>query len=89
MSFSNTLNLHLTYTQKSRFMNKEVRESSRFFVVPPRAFRLSVWRGFTDFLIHKYLHLSTLRIISSETTKIQHKFKIIRAASLVVVEKVR
>ena len=40
-------------------MNKEVREISRSFVAPRRVFPLSVWRGFTHILIHKYLHLST------------------------------
>ena len=46
-------------------MGKEVREISRFFVVPTRAFPLSVWRGFTDFLTQKCLHLSsnTTRIV--------------------------
>ena len=47
------------FTRKCRFMDKEVREISRFFVAPQRAFPLSVWRGFTDFLIQKYLHLGT------------------------------
>ena len=46
-------------TQKCRFMGKEVREISCFLVVPQRAFPLSVWRGFTDFLTQKYLHHST------------------------------
>ena len=45
--------------QKCRFMGKEVREISCFLVVPQRAFPLSVWRGFTDFLTQKYLHHST------------------------------
>ena len=44
-----------------RFLSQEVREKSRFFVAPPRAFPLSVWHGLTDFLIHKYLHLSIPR----------------------------
>ena len=34
----------LMYTMKCRFMNKGVREISRFFVAPPRVFPLSVWR---------------------------------------------
>ena len=31
-------------TQKCRFMDKEVREISPFFVAPPRGFPLSIWR---------------------------------------------
>ena len=46
-------------TKVDVFLGKEVREISRFFVATPRAFPLSVWHGFTDFLTHKYLHLST------------------------------
>ena len=46
------------YTQKCRFMDKEMREISRFFVAQRRAFPLSVWRGFTHIPIHKYLYLS-------------------------------
>ena len=45
-------------TQKCIFMGREVREISRFFVAPPRAFPVSIWRGFTDFLNQKYIHLS-------------------------------
>ena len=47
-------------TQKCRFMDKEVREILRFFVAPRRTIPLSVWRGFSHILIHKYLHLSRL-----------------------------
>ena len=46
-------------TQKGRFMDKEVGEILRFFVVPRHAFPLSVWHGFMHILIHKYLNLST------------------------------
>ena len=46
------------HTQKCRFMGKEVREISRFFVAPPRMFAPAVWASFTHFLTHKYLHLS-------------------------------
>ena len=37
------INFH-HYTQKCRFMGKEVREISRFYVAPPRELVLSVWR---------------------------------------------
>ena len=40
-------------------MDRDVHEISRFFVSPPRPFPLSVCRGFTEFLIHKYLHFSS------------------------------
>ena len=47
-------------TEKCRFMGKEVREISHFFVEPPREFPLSVC-ALTHLLIaHKYSHLSTV-----------------------------
>ena len=54
----------LLCTQKCRFMEKEVRDILCFFVAPRRAFPLSVWRGFTHILIHKYRSLSTYCIMS-------------------------
>ena len=35
---------HNTYTEKCRFMDKRVREISRFFVAPRREFAPAVWR---------------------------------------------
>ena len=47
------------YTEKCRFMGKEVREISRFFVAPPRVFTPAVC-ALTHLLItQKYPHLST------------------------------
>ena len=53
--------LKYAYTEKFRFMDKRLREISRFFVAPPRVFPLSVRarsRASTDLFIHKFLHLS-------------------------------
>ena len=52
-----TLNyfVDLSYTQKCRFMGKEVREISHFFVAPPREFPLSIWRvSRTSFVVLIY-----------------------------------
>ena len=57
--------VHNSYAEKFRFMDKRVREISRFFVAPPHVFPLSVCartRESTHRFIHKYLQLSTYNI---------------------------
>ena len=51
----------LNCTEQCRFLDKRLREISRFLVAPPRVFPLSVRarvRESTPHFIHKYLHLS-------------------------------
>ena len=55
---------HNTYTEKCRFMDKRLREISRFFVAPPRVFPLSICaraHESTQIFIQKYLRLSILQ----------------------------
>ena len=62
-------------TEKCRFMDKRLREISRFFVAPPHVFPLSVrarFRASTHLFIHKYLHLSTAWHICQVTIFVKH-----------------
>ena len=53
-------------TEKCRFLDKRVREITRFFVAPQRMFFLSVHaRASTHRFIHKYLQLSTMSVIGN------------------------
>ena len=62
MSF--TQKLCSFYTEKCRFMDKRVREISRSFVAPPRAFPLSVWAARNHTRTHKFTRLSILNLWS-------------------------
>ena len=53
-------------TEKCIFMDKEVREISRFFVAPPCEFAPAVWAARNHTPTHKYTQLSTVAAVSSQ-----------------------
>ena len=59
------VNVGCCYTQKCRFMDKEVREISRFCCATARILPLRL-RASTHYLIQKYLHLSIIFVRKME-----------------------
>ena len=60
------------YTEKCRFMDKRVREISRFFVAPRRAFPLSVWGARNHMRSHKFTLLSITEMLDISLFRLTH-----------------